>query len=184
MQERDTPDRASSDTDRVRALEQRLSALEDRAEIAQLLASYGPSVDSGSAEETASLWTEAGTYTYSVMGDSPEQRTSHTLSGQSELVAMVSGAGHQGLIRGGSAHFIGAPHIRVDGDRAVAITYSMLILHDAAASRNELARVGSNEWQLVRTPEGWRVEARTQRLLDGRAESRELLSRAAGMPSI
>ena len=39
------------------ALKSRLRVLEDQVEISQLVAQYGPSVDSGSAEATAQLWT-------------------------------------------------------------------------------------------------------------------------------
>ena len=46
----------------VAALEARVRSLEDHVEITQLVAQYGPSVDSGSAEATANLWTEDGTF--------------------------------------------------------------------------------------------------------------------------
>jgi hypothetical protein len=36
-------------------------------------------------------------------------------------------------------------------------------------------RVAANRWELLRTPAGWRVTARTNRLLDGTEEARDLL---------
>lgn len=36
--------------------------LEDHLEITQLVAQYGPAVDSGSADATAGLWTEDGSF--------------------------------------------------------------------------------------------------------------------------
>ena len=47
---------------RLGELERRLAAAEDRLALLQLVASYGPAVDSGSAAETARLWTENGVY--------------------------------------------------------------------------------------------------------------------------
>jgi hypothetical protein len=41
-------------------------------------------------------------------------------------------------------------------------------------------RAAANEWQLRRTPAGWRVVRRINRLLDGAAEARELIGRAGG----
>ena len=44
-----------------------------------------------------------------------------------------------------------------------------------------VARVSANRWELVRTGEGWRIETRTNRPLDGGAEPRALLR--AGFPA-
>src|SRR5262245_7341559 len=46
----------------VESLARRVRLLEDHLEITQLVAQYGPAVDSGSAETTAGLWTEDGTF--------------------------------------------------------------------------------------------------------------------------
>ena len=46
----------------VAALRARVRQLEDHLEITQLVAQYGPSVDSGSAEATADLWTDDGSF--------------------------------------------------------------------------------------------------------------------------
>ena len=46
----------------IDALTSRLRAVEDQLEITQLVAQYGPSVDSGSANATADLWTDDGTF--------------------------------------------------------------------------------------------------------------------------
>jgi len=159
----------------------RLTALEDRAAIAQLIAGYGPSVDSGSAEETAALWTADGTYSFSIR---PGDDRTETLEGADGIRAMVEGEGHQGIIRGGAAHFLGPPHIVVEGDRATAVTYSLLIVRDDEGDRFVVARAGANDWQLVRTAAGWRVERRRQRLLDGTEAARAILREAAGRPGV
>jgi hypothetical protein len=82
---------------------------------------------------------------------------------------MVEGAAHQGLLAEGVAHVMGLPRVTVDGDRAVAVNQS--VVH----RRGEVWRVAANRWELVRTPLGWQVASRVNRLLDGSAEARELL---------
>ncbi|WP_454164337.1 nuclear transport factor 2 family protein [Gordonia iterans] len=47
---------------RLAALEARLSGLEDEREIAAVIASYGPLVDDGAADEVGALWTGDGVY--------------------------------------------------------------------------------------------------------------------------
>lgn len=162
----------------------RVRRLEDRAEIVQLIASYGPSIDSGSAQKVGSLWDEDGTYVYSAPRGNLEDDPKRELAGRREIESMVVGSRQQYLIARGSGHFTGVPHIRIDGDKAVAINYSMLVLHDAEAGRNYIDRMGTNRWELIRTPQGWRVEACTNSLLDGRRQSRDLLREAAGSPHI
>ena len=55
-----------SEIDELRAtvdvLAARVRALADQVEIMQLVAQYGPAVDSGSGEAAAALWTEDGSF--------------------------------------------------------------------------------------------------------------------------
>jgi hypothetical protein len=44
------------------ALKARVRQLEDHRDLTQIVAEYGPSVDSGSANATADLWTEDGMF--------------------------------------------------------------------------------------------------------------------------
>lgn len=165
--------------------EARIRRLEDRAEILQLLASYSPGVDSGAVSEVGSLWEEAGTYVYSSPRGNLEDDPTSTLDGRHGIEAMLSGKRQEYLLTRGSAHLSGGvPHIKIHGDTAVAITYSFLVLHDAEVGRNYIDRVGANRWELVRTPEGWRVLACTNSLLDGRVQAREILREAAGRSKI
>ena len=46
----------------VRALAERVTALEDKLAILELMTAYGPAIDSGSADAVARLWTEDGVY--------------------------------------------------------------------------------------------------------------------------
>jgi hypothetical protein len=82
---------------------------------------------------------------------------------------MVSGRAHQGLLAEGVAHLQGLPRVDLDGDRAVAVNHSVVLLNGA------VWRVAANRWELVRTAAGWKVTARTNRLLDGGQEARDLL---------
>lgn len=155
--------------DRLTQLERRLQLVEDQLAITQLLASYGPSVDAGDPDRTAQLWTEDGEY---------DVKGWH-MRGRDDIRAMVSSAQHQGLVSGGCLHFLGSPYVQVDGDSAVAVCESMLVLHEEGQYR--VARGGANRIHLRRTNDGWRMTSRTIRGLNGTQEGRELL--AVDVPS-
>ena len=160
-----------SETEELRAavemLKARVGALEDQIEIMQLVAQYGPAVDSGSGEAAADLWTEDGAF------DAVPQRR---MRGREQIAAMVHGAGHQSLIQGGCGHVLTVPHIVVDGDQATGRGYALNIRWDAAADRFWVARVSANTWRWVRTPRGWRVAERINANLDGTEDHRAMLT--------
>ena len=58
---------------------------------------------------------------------------------------------------------------------AVATGYSNVFTKDDDYWRVE--RTSSNRWELVRTPDGWKVRYRLNRLLDGSAQNRDILAR-------
>lgn len=144
-------------------LERRLRALEDRAEIAELVARYGPAVDSGDAEAVAALWATNGTY-----------RFDDTVLDAQGVRSLVTIPTHVEYLRRGCAHIVSAPRIAIEGDTAVAITHSVVMLREGERWIGE--RVSANRWELVRTQAGWRVQDRRNRLLDGSAAARELLA--------
>lgn len=144
----------------------RVQSLEDRLEIQQVVLGYGPAVDSGSAEAVAALFTVGGSYSF--------QSDVAALEGRDAMRAMVEGRAHQGLIGSGCAHVLTTPHVVVTGDTAVATCYSLL--HQRTDDGYAVKRVSSNRWELVRTDAGWQVVRRTNRLLDGSTESRDLLA--------
>jgi len=160
----------------VAALAAKVAEMEDRLAIYQLLATYGPAVDSGLSGVTADLWSENGTYDWG-MGKS---------EGSAAVGAMVEGDQHQGIIGGGSAHFLGTPHLDIHADRAVATGYSQLLLFDKEQQGFRVWRVAANRWELERTPQGWKVVKRVNRVLDGSEEARSLLragvERGTGSP--
>lgn len=149
--------------DRINALEARLQRLEDEQAISQLIASYGPLVDAGQADGVAALWTEDGVYDVDelMMGD------------QAAIRAMVLSDDHQGLIKRGCTHFLGPTRVTVDGDTAVAVCHSILLVHHEG--RYFPVRSGANRFDVVRTDAGWRIKHRTTRALDGRGEAWGLL---------
>jgi hypothetical protein len=147
-----------ADSDEFQALLARVQALEDQAAITQLLARYGPHVDSGAAEETAGLWTEDGVF------DVPPLAS---WTGHEEIAGMVSGPGHQGLIHNGVAHVLSPPRVVVSGDEARAWNHALHIRWDPDADRFWIFRASANEWLFRRTPPGWRITSRETRTLNG-----------------
>ncbi len=73
----------------VDALAARVRQLEDHLEITQLVAQYGPAVDSGSADAAAALWTEDGGF---------DAVPYLQMRGHDDIAGMVRGDGHQSLI--------------------------------------------------------------------------------------
>lgn len=144
-------------------LAERVDRIERRLALYDLIASYGPAVDSGSADAVASMWAEDGSYDFG----------EHTLSGREAVRAMVNGSPHQGLIAQGAAHFLGFPRVEIDGDRAVVTGYSQVCRHEDG--RYYLWRVSANRWELTWDGDGWTVESRRAYVLDGREAARALL---------
>jgi ketosteroid isomerase-like protein len=164
-----------SETDDLRAaieaLTARVRALEDQVEIMQLVAQYGPAVDSGSGDAAAALWTEDGTF--DVAGH-------FEMRGRAAIAGMVAGEGHQSLVRNGCGHVLTVPHIVVDGDEATGRSYALNIRWDADADRFWVGRVSANAWRWTRTGQGWRVATRVNANLDGTPENRQLLAPPSG----
>ncbi|MDV2476945.1 nuclear transport factor 2 family protein [Rhodococcus zopfii] len=154
-------------TELVEQLARRVELLEDTLAIQQLVTTYGPAVDSGSAEAVGALWTEDGVY----------EVDSGAYRGRDQIMAMVRSEAHQGYIHGGCGHMLDPLNIRVDGDTAVVICHSQLILNTDKGFR--VQRVTANRWELVRMDGRWQVKLRIARVLDGRADARDLL--AAGV---
>lgn len=158
-------DAAEAVVARLDALEARVRLLEDHVAIYQLMMGYGPAVDAGEADLAASRWTVDGVYDAQV----------GAWSGRGAIADMVHGDMHQGIMRGGSAHVTMMPYLVIDGDRAVATAYAQLCRADGENFR--VWRVTATRWELVRTAEGWQVEHRVNRVLDGDEAARALLRR-------
>jgi hypothetical protein len=152
--------------DRLDALEARVRELEDRDALAQLVASYGPAVDSGEAAAAAALWSENGVF---------DVVPYFELVGHDGIAGMVNDEGHQSLIHNGCGHVLTAPKLSVDGDHARGWNYAFNIRWDADADRFWIARLSANEWEFRRDGAEWRVVRRTNINLDGDERPRELL---------
>lgn len=159
----------SSNTDsatRLAALEARLTELEDREAIRNLIASYGPLADSGDAVGVAALWCDDGVYEVGGFGAN---------RGHAAIAALIEGPTHQQLMHDGCAHLLGPVHIRIDGAQAVALGHSCVLRHRDGGF--EACRVSANRWELAREADGrWRVTRRSNRPLDGDPAARALLS--------
>jgi len=159
------------DEERFAALEARMRAAEDQLEIARLLMAYGPLADSGAVQKAAELWTEQGIYDY--RGGVSEFGTPDRLEGHDALKAMYAGSVHHELIHSGSGHVTLMPSITVHGETADATGYCILLRK--AEEGWIVARASACHWTLKRTPKGWRIVERVNRLLDGSEAPRDLL---------
>lgn len=156
---------------RLADLERRLQLLEDERAISALILAYGPCVDSGSAEATAALWAVDGSYSF--------QADQAELVGSDGIAAMVRSPAHRRHLQRGCAHVLTAPHVHLDGDRATATCYSLMHHYLPDTGTFQVSRVSANRWELVRAATGWRVAARTNRLLNGDEAARALFASAA-----
>jgi SnoaL-like domain len=151
---------------RVASLEGRVQLLEDHVAILRLIGSWGPAVDTGSSRAAGDLWDETGVL------ESDLSR----LEGPDAVTAMVQSAGQQDLIARGCAHVQTAPVVTVEGDRATVIAYSQVYLHTDEG--HAVWRVSANRWECARTPAGWRITRRVNRVIDGSGASHEILAQA------
>ena len=169
-------------TDRQSPLEDRLRAVEDRLEILNLIASHPPSADTGADHYVRSIYVDDGVI---------DLGGGKAANGKEAVAAIVKTPGHQAAIQGGLAHFTGLPHVTIDGDTAVVISYLQILtpkksgepveVPNHGASRGyHIHRVVTNRWDLVRAASGWKIRRRTSRLVDGSEPSREILRGALG----
>jgi hypothetical protein len=160
---------------RLAALEKRVRAAEDQLEITRLLNSYGPLVDSGESQAAAHLWTQGGAY---------DAGGAHRMLAYDEIAAMYDSQGHQDLIHTGCAHLTAPPRITMNGDSAEAVAYSFVVLRNKTGEGWGVWRASANHWTLVRTPDGWRIKERFNRVLDGSKASHDTLRKVLPMAAI
>src|SRR5690242_19018935 len=103
-------------------LDARLRRVEDELAIRRVVLSYGPAADAGLTTRAGALWADDGEYDW--------DPATPALEGPAALAAMLAGRGHQSLIAEGVAHFAGPPLIEIDGDRATALSYSLVLRRD------------------------------------------------------
>ena len=148
----------------------RLRRLEDERDIARLIASYGPAVDAGDADAAATLWASDGVY------DVDGRR----MQGRAGVHAMVNSSAHQHLVAKGCCHFLGPCVVTVNGDTAIAVCESLVLIRDdrddGDGTGYRVWRCTANHFALERIDGQWRIGIRTSRLLDGGPEARALLA--------
>jgi hypothetical protein len=152
---------------RPATLEERLQAVEDQLCILNLLAASAFSSDVPSP----SFWkTMYDGHAVMDRGEGEEE-----LKGVDNLVAILNSAHHMAAVNSGMAHVAAPPHIRVDGDRAVATGYLQILIPNPegpevglgqypAAKGLLVWRLTANRWELERTAQGWRVTKRSIRM--------------------
>lgn len=169
------------DRDDSASLEQRVRLIEDRLEIYNLIASHPPSADTGAGDYTASVWTEDGVFDRGAEFPRPTGRTA--------IAGGSSNPEHHRAIEQGIAHFAGLPYVRIMGNSAFAISYLQILVPDRVGPEFEVPnhgssrgfhvhRVSANRGEFVRTDEGWKINRRTLRALDGTPPAREILAGA------
>jgi hypothetical protein len=161
----------------IAQLELRLRALEDREEIQNLLAASPFSSDIPSVAFQEGMYVEDAIMNSGGAGSD--------MRGREAVVDTIRVPNHLAAVESGMAHFAGLPHIRIDGDRAVATGYLAILVSNpdgpkvplgqyAPASGLMIWRVTANRWELARTAQGWKMTKRVIRAAPG-PETRELL---------
>jgi SnoaL-like domain len=147
-------------------LTRRLAELEDKFEILQLVAAYGPTIDGGAAREAGQLWTDDCWYDSDASSAGDDG-----VRGREAIEAVSTRCGEAQF---GIAHISHLPMIKVDGDRATAIDHSNTFHQQG--DEFVISRVSSNRWDLVRVDGRWRIERRVNRLLDGSPGSKAVFA--------
>jgi hypothetical protein len=162
----------------LKQLRARMTAMEDRLEILNLLAGSAISSDVASEAFWAKMFTLDATFDRGAKQD----------KGRDEILKIINDPNQKEAIKAGMTHLPMLPHITLNGDSAVATGYLLIVMPDTAASHVKLAgkgvspgfsiyQVTINRWQFVRATEGWKVSKRTVRPLSS-DDARDILKQA------
>jgi hypothetical protein len=153
-----------TEPDELAEIWERLQRLEDERAIQRVVGAYGPYADAGLTTEASSLWLEDGAYDWDAAQGAYQSRDA--------VDRMLQGASHQRLIAGGVAHLTFPPLCKIEGNRAIAVTYSLVFVR--AGDSYQLFRLGANRWELERSGTSWKISRRINRQLDQTGSGREL----------
>lgn len=143
-------------------LEARLKATEDRLEILNLLAGSAFSSDVASGAYWANMFTEDAVFDRGVKQD----------KGRNEILKIINAPEQMQAIKSGMTHLAMLPHIALNGNTAIATGYLLIVLPDSTAAHVKLPGKGIssgfsiyqitvNQWKLLRTKNGWKINQRT-----------------------
>src|SRR5215469_1648786 len=117
-------------------LEQRVSAIEDRLEIYNLIARHPPSADTGAGHYAEAIFTPDAVF------DRGPGLTGAV--GNKAMAAQLQSAEHQAAIAGGLAHFTGLPHVTINGDTAVVVSYLQILTPKKSGEAVEVPNHGAS----------------------------------------
>jgi hypothetical protein len=154
------------------AIEKRLQALEDQIAIYQIVCGYGYAVDGLNTAEVGALYAEDGVYAVADISDNV---------GREAIANITKWPQHVELVGNGCSHMSSLPHVVIDGDRASATCYTLLIRH--AEEGWGLFRCSASRLELSRKPGGgWEINHRQNYLLDGDPRGPAMLARLKEPP--
>ena len=147
------------------SMEDRLRAIEDRLAILDLLAGSALSSDVASEAYWESMFAP---------GAEMDRGGEHGVDNRDKIMDIVRSNSQADAIANGMAHAMALPHIRVDGDRAVATGYLHVLVLDPNGPEVSLPGKASrkapvtyhltvNRWEFVRGKQGWQVVRRVIR---------------------
>jgi hypothetical protein len=154
----------------IAAINARLTNLEDRLEILNLLAALPHSTDVGDQ-----VFQNHAYHDDCVMD---RDNANDLIVGRTAIVDIIGSDQHRAAIETGMVHFAGLPHIRINGARAVATGYLQIVVPIAAPQLPELSgygrsnglaiwRLTANMWELAKSGDGWKVIRRVIRAVPG-----------------
>lgn len=153
---------------RLAALEAEVRFLRDHLAIRQIMARYGPLMDTTNTPER--LQKAADFYGEGIYELDGHRRYNGPEFAQQSLAHFP----HQGLIRDGSSHIMAMPYVLVEGDKATAVGYSHVFRNDHNGGFS-IYRASANYWEFERKDGEWKVVRRRNHLMDGTEAPRKLL---------
>jgi hypothetical protein len=146
---------------RVKELEKRLQLLEDQEKIRECLARYSFNADLGRSEEYVNNYTPNG-----VIDLGPDTKW----AGRDQLLDFIGNpqGGHK-AIEGRCMHTSLDFFIRVDGNKAWAEGYSVVLLKEGQAEREgyRVFSIGFNHWDFEKKGDRWYLKYRYRRPTGG-----------------
>lgn len=152
------------------ALNARMTIIEDRLDILNLLAGLPHSSDVGDQD-----FQNRAYHDDCVMD---RDNADDLMVGKSAIVDIIGGDQHRQAIATGMVHFAGLPTISIDGERATATGYLQVVVPIAAGQGADLSgygpsdglaiwRLTANRWELQKNAGRWTVIRRVIRSVPG-----------------